>query len=88
MMEKAAADATASSDLVIVTGGASVGEKDFAKTMFEPLGLELIFEKVAIKPGKPVWLGRADGVGYRAAGKPYLGPGHRQTSCWLPLLAG
>jgi molybdopterin molybdotransferase len=27
--------------------------------MFEPLGLELIFSKVAIKPGKPVWLGRA-----------------------------
>src|SRR4029079_17371241 len=26
--------------------------------MFEPLGLDLIFSKVAIKPGKPVWLGR------------------------------
>ena len=48
-------------DLVVVTGGASVGEKDFAKAMFEPAGLELIFSKVAIKPGKPVWLGRAGG---------------------------
>ncbi len=48
-------------DLLIVTGGASVGEKDFAKAMFEPAGLELIFSKVAIKPGKPVWLGRAGG---------------------------
>ena len=48
-------------DLVIVTGGASVGEKDFAKKMFEPAGLELVFSKVAIKPGKPVWLGRAGG---------------------------
>jgi molybdopterin molybdotransferase len=57
-MEKAAARAVEAADLVIVTGGASVGEKDFAKTMFEPLGLELIFSKVAIKPGKPVWLGR------------------------------
>jgi molybdopterin molybdotransferase len=45
-------------DLVVVTGGASVGEKDFAKKMFEPAGLALIFSKVAIKPGKPVWLGR------------------------------
>ena len=43
---------------MVVTGGASVGEKDFAKAMFEPLGLELIFSKVSIKPGKPVWLGR------------------------------
>ena len=57
-MEAAAAQVTTGADLVVVTGGASVGEKDFAKQMFEPLGLELIFSKVAIKPGKPVWLGR------------------------------
>ena len=60
-MERAAAAALAQADVVVVTGGASVGEKDFAKTMFEPLGMELIFSKVAIKPGKPVWLGRAGG---------------------------
>ena len=30
--------------------------------MFAPAGLELIFSKVAIKPGKPVWLGRAGGA--------------------------
>ena len=57
-MEEAAARAMADADLVVVTGGASVGEKDFAKAMFEPLGVELIFSKVSIKPGKPVWLGR------------------------------
>jgi molybdopterin molybdotransferase len=57
-MEEAAAKALADADLVVVTGGASVGEKDFAKSMFEPLGLELIFSKVSIKPGKPAWLGR------------------------------
>lgn len=60
-MRDAAAQALDDGDLVVVTGGASVGEKDFAKTMFEPAGLELIFSKVAIKPGKPVWLGRARG---------------------------
>ena len=58
-MERASAKAVAAADLVIVTGGASVGERDFAKAMFEPSGLELIFSKVSIKPGKPVWLGRA-----------------------------
>lgn len=58
-MIQCAARATASADLVVVTGGASVGEKDFAKAMFEPAGFELIFSKVAIKPGKPVWLGRS-----------------------------
>jgi len=60
-MEKAAGEALASVDLVVITGGASVGERDFAKQMFEPAGLELIFSKVAMKPGKPVWLGRASG---------------------------
>jgi len=59
-LERAANDALGNADIVVVTGGASVGEKDFAKAMFEPAGLELVFSKVAIKPGKPVWLGRAN----------------------------
>lgn len=58
----AAGEALGEADLVVVTGGASVGEKDFAKAMFDPHGLELVFSKVAIKPGKPVWLGRAQGA--------------------------
>lgn len=57
-MQAAAESAIKEADVVVVTGGASVGEKDFAKAMFEPAGLELLFSKVAIKPGKPVWLGR------------------------------
>lgn len=60
-LEAAAGAALATADLVIVTGGASVGERDFAKPMFAAHGLELVFAKVAIKPGKPVWLGRARG---------------------------
>mgnify|MGYP000197496463 CR=1 FL=1 len=59
MMEQAARQAVSDNDLVVVAGGASVGERDHAKAMFEPLGLELLFAKVAMKPGKPVWLGRA-----------------------------
>ena len=62
LMTEAAGMACAVADLIIVTGGASVGEKDYAKGMFEPHGLELIFSKVAMKPGKPVWLGRAGGA--------------------------
>jgi molybdopterin molybdotransferase len=55
-LQRAAAEAVAQADVVVVTGGASVGERDFAKTMFA--GLELVFAKVAIRPGKPVWLGK------------------------------
>jgi molybdopterin molybdotransferase len=58
-LERAAAEALAAADIVVVTGGASVGELDHGKAMFAPARLELIFSKVAIKPGKPVWLGRA-----------------------------
>ncbi len=58
-MKAEAAASLDAADIVVVTGGASVGERDFAKAMFE--GLDLIFSKVAIKPGKPVWLGRAGG---------------------------
>jgi molybdopterin molybdotransferase len=58
-MQAAAESVLDHADVVVVTGGASVGEKDFAKTMFERAGLDLLFSKVAIKPGKPVWLGRA-----------------------------
>lgn len=57
-LTKAAREATAMVDVVVVTGGASVGEKDFARAMFAPLGLDLVFAKVAMKPGKPVWIGR------------------------------
>lgn len=61
VMERTAEEVLHRADLVVVTGGASVGERDFAKAMFEPHGLELVFSKVAMKPGKPVWLGQARG---------------------------
>lgn len=52
-----AREAIVEADLVVVTGGASVGERDYAKDMFCGK-LDLLFSKVAMKPGKPVWLGR------------------------------
>jgi molybdopterin molybdotransferase len=58
LMQSAAERVIESADVTVVTGGASVGEKDFAKQMFAPLGMQHIFSKVSIKPGKPVWLGR------------------------------
>lgn len=44
-------------DVIVVTGGASVGPHDHGRAMFGDR-LDLIFSQVAIKPGKPVWLGR------------------------------
>ncbi|OON40910.1 molybdopterin molybdotransferase [Izhakiella australiensis] len=50
-----AADSQA--DVVISTGGVSVGEADYTKAMLEELG-EITFWKLAIKPGKPFAFGR------------------------------
>ncbi|MCF6170844.1 MAG: molybdopterin molybdotransferase MoeA [Bacteroidales bacterium] len=46
-------DALTASDLVIMTGGASVGDLDFTGQVFNRLGARLHFEKLAIQPGKP-----------------------------------
>ena len=42
------------SDLIITTGGASVGEKDYIKSALKKLNAIIFFEKVSIKPGKPI----------------------------------
>ncbi len=77
-MDPAVTEALQAADLLVVTGGASVGERDFAKAMFEGRGLELIFSKVAIKPGKPAWFGRAGRPARaRAARQSDLGDGDR-----------
>jgi molybdopterin molybdotransferase len=51
--------ALAQADLIVVTGGASVGEKDFAQAALDAADMTRIFSKVRMKPGKPVWFGRA-----------------------------
>jgi len=47
-------------EMVLVTGGASVGELDLVGEVFEDLGFEILFSKVSIKPGKPVILARGE----------------------------
>jgi molybdopterin molybdotransferase len=44
-------------DLVITTGGVSMGKYDFVGDVLERCGVQGVFHKVAIKPGKPVWFG-------------------------------
>ncbi|VDZ72659.1 molybdopterin biosynthesis protein [Atlantibacter hermannii] len=50
-------DANRQADLVLSSGGVSVGEADYTKTLLEELG-EITFWKLAIKPGKPFAFGR------------------------------
>ncbi len=46
------------SDILILTGGVSVGKYDHTKTSLTELGAEIFFDKVRLKPGKPVVFAR------------------------------
>lgn len=46
------------SDLIITSGGVSVGDADFTKEAFDAFDIENIFDKIEIKPGKPTTFGR------------------------------
>jgi molybdopterin molybdotransferase len=60
-IERAFAEAAASADVVITSGGVSVGEADFVKTILEKLG-EVVFWKIAMKPGRPLAYGKIGGA--------------------------
>ena len=45
-------------DLIVTSGGVSVGEADFTKEAFSGLACENIFSKIQIKPGKPTTFGK------------------------------
>jgi molybdopterin molybdotransferase len=56
--ERAMEAALAGSDVLVTVGGVSVGEHDWVRPALEASGVALDFWKVAMKPGKPLVLGR------------------------------
>ena len=55
--------ATASCDALITTGGVSVGTADYTKEVLKDLG-QMMFSKVAIKPGRPMVFGSINGSSF------------------------
>ncbi len=53
-------DAIDQYDLVIMTGGISVGDYDFVGKAFNEIGVEQKFYKVKQKPGKPIYFGKKE----------------------------
>jgi len=49
---------TLDADIIITSGGVSVGDKDFTKEAFSNLGMKLLINKIDIKPGKPTLVGK------------------------------
>ena len=57
-----AAPATAGADILITTGGASVGDHDLVKQSLEAEGVAMAFWRIAMRPGKPMMHGRLGGM--------------------------
>ncbi|MGQ0752095.1 MAG: molybdopterin molybdotransferase MoeA [Betaproteobacteria bacterium] len=57
LLESAFLQAAATADVVITSGGVSVGEADFVKELLNRLG-EVVFWKIAMKPGRPLAYGK------------------------------
>lgn len=54
----AIAAALADSDVLLITGGVSVGAHDHVKRALDDCGVREVFWRVRMKPGKPLWFGR------------------------------
>ncbi|QDY69248.1 gephyrin-like molybdotransferase Glp [Qingshengfaniella alkalisoli] len=59
---RGAFDLAANSDLIVTSGGASVGDHDLLGNAAEELGLTRYFYKVAMRPGKPLMAGMFNGI--------------------------
>ncbi|MGB8856545.1 MAG: molybdopterin molybdotransferase MoeA, partial [Burkholderiales bacterium] len=61
LLEAAFVDAAKNADVVITSGGVSVGEADYTKIILTKLG-EVVFWKIAMKPGRPLAYGKVGGA--------------------------
>ncbi len=57
---KAVSDALEKSDIVVTTGGVSVGDFDFVKDVIVELGCDVVFKGVRVKPGQHIMVARKD----------------------------
>jgi molybdopterin molybdotransferase len=60
-------------DIIILSGGVSAGDADYVPGILEELGVQKLFHKITIKPGKPVWCGITPGGGmvFALPGNPF-----------------
>ncbi|MYZ47717.1 molybdopterin molybdotransferase MoeA [Propylenella binzhouense] len=57
-----AVDRATGADILVITGGASVGEHDLVQPALVGRGMALDFWKIAMRPGKPLMVGRLQGM--------------------------
>jgi molybdopterin molybdotransferase len=57
VLERELRQLLAEQDVLILTGGVSMGEFDYVPRVLQDLGMELVFHKVLQRPGMPLWFG-------------------------------
>jgi molybdopterin molybdotransferase len=60
-LTRAAIERMLGGEFAVICGGVSVGEHDHVKSALNSLGIDEVFWRVALKPGKPTWFGVAPG---------------------------
>ncbi len=63
-LTKTLSEALSKSDMVIMTGGVSVGDYDFTVIASENCGVQKVFHKIKQKPGKPIFFGKKENVSF------------------------
>ena len=86
----AISDALEKSDIVVTTGGVSVGDFDFVKDVIYELGCDVVFKGVRVKPGQHIMVARKDDkfiiglpwvcIFFYGDSTAVLGPTYRKTS--------
>src|SRR5437763_851684 len=61
LLRREVAEAAARSDVLVLSGGVSMGRYDFTKDALRALGAEIFFERVSLRPGKPTVFARLHG---------------------------
>jgi len=67
-------------DVLVLSGGVSAGDLDLVPAIFAACGVERVFHKVRLKPGKPVWFGRLDRDAPRRSAVVFGLPGNPASS--------
>ena len=60
-LRDAFAGALGETDVLLVSGGVSAGQRDLVPEALEAVGVSPVFHKVRVKPGKPLWFGVGPG---------------------------
>ncbi|HMP90324.1 MAG TPA: molybdopterin molybdotransferase MoeA [Kiritimatiellia bacterium] len=60
IIEKEIGQSLRNADILILSGGVSMGKYDYVPDALNRSGVETIFHKVAQKPGKPLWFGKTE----------------------------